>query len=299
MILAITTRPDLHIEMVEKHLGQKIVVFDPHLSPFEQNVTYRWEDGFAVYVNGERIPTPTWVWYRKPFYPTELAVPENQHDLAVDFVEQHTRLMYGLFGTSHWFPADYWTIMRNNNKLLQMEAARNLGFNIPKTTVTNDAMEAQRFRDRVGDLVFKAVSPQFWKVNEKYKLLYTTFLPREQPLVFKGMSCSPLIFQRAIPKAYDLRVTVVGEEAFVCRIDSSVIDWRSDKQKTYQACETAEAQRCVDLVKRLGLLFGAIDLAVDLDGVEWFLEINPNGQWGFIEDACNLPIAAAIAKMFG
>jgi len=45
-------------------------------------------------------------------------------------------------------------------------------------------------------------------------------------------------------------------------------------------------------------LFGAIDLAVDLDGVEWFLEINPNGQWGFIEGACNLPIASEIAKVF-
>lgn len=53
--------------------------------------------------------------------------------------------------------------------------------------------------------------------------------------------------------------------------------------------------QCVALVKDLGLEFGAIDFILDKKGVYWFLEINPNGQWGFVEERTNQPIGAAIA----
>ena len=44
--------------------------------------------------------------------------------------------------------------------------------------------------------------------------------------------------------------------------------------------------------ERLG--FGAIDLIQDRDGAHWFLEINPNGQWAWIETRTGQPIATAI-----
>jgi glutathione synthase/RimK-type ligase-like ATP-grasp enzyme len=51
----------------------------------------------------------------------------------------------------------------------------------------------------------------------------------------------------------------------------------------------------MDLMTALGLRFGALDFLLTPDD-EWvFLEINPNGQWAFIEQATGLPIAAAIA----
>lgn len=56
--------------------------------------------------------------------------------------------------------------------------------------------------------------------------------------------------------------------------------------------------KCVALVSTLGLLFSAIDLAVDKDGKVWFLEVNPNGQWGFVEENTGLAISKAFAKLF-
>lgn len=63
----------------------------------------------------------------------------------------------------------------------------------------------------------------------------------------------------------------------------------------YQLPE-AMADRCIALTRKLGLRFGAIDFVLDQEGQLWFLEINPNGQWGWIETRTGHPIAAAIVS---
>jgi glutathione synthase/RimK-type ligase-like ATP-grasp enzyme len=42
------------------------------------------------------------------------------------------------------------------------------------------------------------------------------------------------------------------------------------------------------------LSYGAIDLVRGLDGVTYFLEVNPLGQWLWIEDLTDVPISEAI-----
>jgi glutathione synthase/RimK-type ligase-like ATP-grasp enzyme len=99
------------------------------------------------------------------------------------------------------------------------------------------------------------------------------------------------------------RLTVVGGRmlaaAIHARSSAAELDWRADQQAL--AYETVEAPAEVAggvarLMAALGLRFGALDFLVTHEG-EWvFLEINPNGQWAFVEQATGLPIAAAIAE---
>ena len=49
------------------------------------------------------------------------------------------------------------------------------------------------------------------------------------------------------------------------------------------------------LVHELGLRFAAIDLLADVDGRHWFLELNPNGEWGWLQQQAGLPLADALA----
>lgn len=56
-------------------------------------------------------------------------------------------------------------------------------------------------------------------------------------------------------------------------------------------------QKCLALVKNLGLVFGCIDMIVTPEGKYVFLEINPNGQWMWIEELSELPIAESIVSM--
>lgn len=56
--------------------------------------------------------------------------------------------------------------------------------------------------------------------------------------------------------------------------------------------------KCINVVKALGLKFGAFDFMLDSDGQYWFLEVNPNGQWGFVELEAGIPISEGFAQLF-
>ena len=51
------------------------------------------------------------------------------------------------------------------------------------------------------------------------------------------------------------------------------------------------------MVERLGLCYGAIDMILTPDGRYVFIEINPNGQYLWIEQETGLPISAAICDL--
>lgn len=112
--------------------------------------------------------------------------------------------------------------------------------------------------------------------------------------------------QEYISKRVELRVTVVGSRVFAAEIHSQVNsstkhDWRRyDLDRTphmrHPLPPSVEAC-CVQLVQTLRLNFGAIDMIVTPSGEYVFLEINGNGQWGWIEDLTGLPIADAIVEL--
>jgi glutathione synthase/RimK-type ligase-like ATP-grasp enzyme len=49
------------------------------------------------------------------------------------------------------------------------------------------------------------------------------------------------------------------------------------------------------LMKRLGLVYGAIDMRKNVRGEYIFLEINTAGQWLFMEEPTGMPISETLA----
>jgi len=108
-----------------------------------------------------------------------------------------------------------------------------------------------------------------------------------------------------VSKRSEMRVTVVGHRVLAAEIGSQEsratrYDWRHYDDDTvpyraYRLPPSVEA-RCVELLGALNLSFGAIDLIRTPDDEFVFLEINPNGQWAWIEEAAGLPIGDAIAR---
>ncbi|MNE53265.1 Ribosomal protein S6--L-glutamate ligase [compost metagenome] len=111
---------------------------------------------------------------------------------------------------------------------------------------------------------------------------------------------TPCIYQELIEKEFEVRVTVVGEKVFSASIDSqsdndTKIDWRKKKLVFTKVELPFEIEYlCIEIVKKLNLLFGAIDLIKDKNGNYIFLEINPNGQWAWIETQTGIEISDAI-----
>lgn len=100
----------------------------------------------------------------------------------------------------------------------------------------------------------------------------------------------------------DLRVTVLDDKLWCDEIviDAAGIqgDWRLKKKDDLEykdfSLPADIAQNCLKLVKSLGLQYGAIDLALS-DGIFWFIEINPTGEWGWL-DRPGRGISYSIAK---
>ncbi len=194
-------------------------------------------------------------------------------------------------------------IARAEYKPLQLQAAARSGLRVPETLLTNDPDAARRFADRLdGRVVYKSLSGQLISADGEFKAIYTTPLPPSDQGHPDVALTAHLFQQQIIDKTYEVRLTVAGDRLFAAAIHtgsgSAPLDWRRDYANlAYTPIDVPDgvADGVPSLMHMLDLRFGALDFAVTATGQWWFLEVNPNGQWGWIEDATGLPITAAIA----
>ena len=178
--------------------------------------------------------------------------------------------------------------------------AHQLEFNVPRTVITNDSRGILHAADGDPTIAVKGLETVLvWQgALETFgytSLVDTSFAERSH------LSSAPLIAQEALEDKLDLRVTVIGEQVFCTSVTvgGNPIrgDWRLEKTdaefRPFDLPPQVSA-KCLQLTKSLGLVFGAIDLAVQ-QGTYFFLEINPTGEWGWLVDQANLPIDEAIA----
>lgn len=193
------------------------------------------------------------------------------------------------------------------SKLLQLRLAARLGFKIPDTRVTADPLEIRdRYRNWGGRMVAKLAGGQVVGHSVEAQFFIPTTLVTQDDLQDETALCAcPAIYQRLVEKLYDLRVTVVGDEVFACRIDSHAdeaarVDWRTSGavHPDLRPCEldAAIADRCRALLRAFGLEIAGIDFVVTPEGDTVFLEINAAGQWAWVQKDTGLPIAASIAR---
>lgn len=239
------------------------------------------------------------VYYRRP---TGFDLPEGMNDQVRQWSVAEARMGVGgvLASLPRWLnhPA---AISQAEYKPLQLARARACGLSVPPTLITNDAAQARAFVASVGRAVYKPLTPTGIADPDAYRVTYTT--PVTATDIDESVRLTAHLFQAWVDKAYEVRLTVVDETYLAARIDTgselAAVDWRADYDAvTYTPLPGLPAvvrDGVRALLRRLGLRFGCLDFIVSPDGGWWFLEINPNGQWAWIEDATGLPITAAIA----
>ncbi len=167
----------------------------------------------------------------------------------------------------------------------QLALAGRCGLLVPETVITNVRPVATVFAQRRGgEVVVKPMSrkaPALVTADDR-----------------AGWDRAVHLTQQRITTTRHVRLTVVDGSMYAARIDSPHLDWRSHaEQCRYQAVDTP-VEVAGPVRRLLGLLrlrFAALDFALDAQGLWWFLEANPNGQWLWIQQETGLPIAAAIA----
>jgi hypothetical protein len=185
-------------------------------------------------------------------------------------------------------------------KSLQLRAASEVGLVIPQTLITNDPEDARAFIASIGAArtIYKAFSAteRDWRET---RLLH----PNELPLL-DHVRLAPVIFQEYVPAEVDLRVTIVGSHQFPAAIRAREggypFDYRIDMgtARIEPTILPVDVQRALGrLMERLGLVYGAVDMRRTPDGQHVFLEINPAGQWLFVEEQTEQPITRTLAEL--
>jgi hypothetical protein len=191
--------------------------------------------------------------------------------------------------------------------MLQLVIARKVGFSIPQTRITANANSFVSFLDSLGGSAVTKLIGIVYSIREDHQLLYTNVLDRGAVDDASSVRFCPTLIQELVPKAKEYRVTVVCDQVFSMSIESqqksaTKVDWRRGSQDDLKAIGSAEKLpreyelRCKAFLQEFGLAYGAFDFILTPEDDLIFLEMNPHGAWGFVEQATSLPISEAIAR---
>jgi glutathione synthase/RimK-type ligase-like ATP-grasp enzyme len=312
-ILIATCPGDPHALAVAAALARKgarpVLWMTPDF-PARTGETIAFEAGkLAVRVGGPEVDPGAGeigtVWNRRPGHAVDR---EALHPADVPFAEKSCEtfrraLLDLLAPGAFWVNPD--AAVRRNSKPVQHAAAAAVGFETPDTLYTNDPQEIRAFlRRQGGRVVYKPLFASLWKVEEEVLSPYANVLT-EDLLVEDGLlRAAPGIFQALVPKAWELRVTVMGHRAFGARVLSQEtergrLDWRrayAELRMEPWDVPAGLAARCTALLARMGLVFGCFDFIVTPDGRTIFLEVNQMGQFLFVEELAGVPLLDAFAE---
>lgn len=246
------------------------------------------------------------IWYLKPHLPKQLRVynpPEHREFIRRQFLATWQSL-YDILGDKKWV-SPHWNVVKAESKMYQLTLACHIGFELPETLVSSEPEKIREFWEHCeGDMITKALSIS--PIEDH--VIFTNKVTERHMGMINSAKNAPSIFQKNITKKYELRIIVVGNKVFTVKIGSqegetTKIDWRKSNQtgekipmEKYGLPSTIK-NKCLDFVSKLGLKFGCIDMIVTPDDRYVFLEINPNGQWYFVQTSTGMPIGEAIADL--
>lgn len=199
------------------------------------------------------------------------------------------------------------------NKMLQMKRAADLGFEVPYSCMTGERGSIVSSWNIVEEeMIFKKIRKGLFFFDDGGRgILHTNKIPKDKfnDEFIDRMKFTPVFLQRHIPKKYDIRSIVAGEEVISVAIHSQdlpegKVDYRTPgvlgkiRSMKHEIIDLGQDvnRRLVEFTKSFDLTFGAIDLIITPDDRIVFLEDNPNGQWGWLEELTGAPIAEMFAK---
>lgn len=312
-ILIITQELDPHADIMVGVLakrGIRPVRFHTRDFPSKATLSFSAADGedlrISLRSNGETVAGEEIksVWYRRPdkcliengLSDTERRIAEEESEATL------TGLYRGLDGL--WVNR----IDRNRyagSKVVQLRKARELGLRVPATLITNDPRQLVEFyHAHGGDIIVKMQKTAFW-APESGLGLYTSKVDLEKLEHADLIRRCPCLFQENVRKDVELRVTVIGRRVFAAALRSQEVAAAHVDVRRATMTVPHEAfalppeieKKVLGLMGAFGLQYGAIDMIVTPKGEYVFLELNPNGQFGWIEERTGLPLYDAMADL--
>ena len=310
MLLVLTNSEDLtadYVLLAMRELGFPYFRFNSDQYPAQLRLTFQHGDRPRVLVEDpvkcSDLTAVRVVWYRRALAPRVSQMPFAPE--VAPFI--HTETRHCLEGTflslgARWVNPIAST-MKAERKLFQLGIAETCGLRTPRTVVSN---EPERLREMVRTgrpVVCKPVYSGLQQGVDKSYAAYTRLLDGHELLDDEAIRACPTLVQEYVDKAFDVRATIIGNCVFAARIttDPRSTDWRRPDVKA--SCERIELPHsvrdgCLRMLRRLDLVYGAFDFAVEKSGQYSFLEVNPVGEWAWLDEALGWDIRGSLIEYF-
>lgn len=176
------------------------------------------------------------------------------------------------------------------NKLVQLRAARAAGLRVPRTLVSQDPAAVRAFCAELAEGPGAIVKPVVGAQN------VPVMTGRIEPGVLDdaAIRLSPAIYQECLPGTRHLRVCCFGDQVHTALLETETLDWRYplDAAVSPYDLDPVTGERVQAVLRGLGLRMGIVDMKLAPDGEPVWLEVNPQGQFLFLEGMCGeLPLS--------
>lgn len=237
------------------------------------------------------------VWWRRP-HPAAVPAGVRADDDAFRQAECDAFIQGLLWSIPAYWVNDPGADRTATRKIVQLETAQRAGFAIPETLITNDPDEARSFiESRPCPVVYKRTGTSRAEFSE------TRIIGRADLDRLVAIRSAPTTFQDYIDAECDLRVVWVDGVEWSVRIDSQAgvgrVDSRLDTSVDFvpDQLPASVSKSLATLMGALGLSFGVLDIRLGLDGEYYFLEVNPQGQFAYLEIKTGLPIFRSLGNL--
>jgi hypothetical protein len=203
------------------------------------------------------------------------------------------------------------TIIGNRNytfrsKLFQLETASEFDLNVPEWIYTDDLEKLKLFCNKqFNSIITKPIGEAFKFYYEGD--IFASFTTRiDENLLSRLPKKFPIsFFQKEIKKIFEIRTFHFYGTNYSMAIwsqDNSMteVDFRNYDNKKPNRCVPFKLSNNLDskinkMMKKLELNSGSLDFIYSSDGQIYFLEVNPDGQFGMVSQPCNYHLEEKIA----
>jgi len=317
-VLIVTEPLDVHADFVINELKKRDVpVFRFHAQdfPVEAQISIsgagtKWSAEIRTPLRSLHLEDVRAAWLRRSGAPVvDARVRPEIREFAVQQARSTLTALYALIG-DRWLSHPE-SMRAAADKVRQMRAAAAAGLAVPDTMIGNDVERATEFhRGNVRSGRGTAVKSLWLRTEVSYdgglRVPMTKKWPENvDPELVDAIRLTPAVFQEYVPKQREIRAVVIGGLVFAASVDSQAIPAARDdvrgagKRAGWEACDLpADVGRALlEMVRGLGLRFCSADLILTPDGRYVFLDLNPNGQWLWLELEAGLPLSAAMADL--
>ncbi|MGB4487103.1 MAG: hypothetical protein WBI95_16535 [Pseudomonas veronii] len=312
-LVVLGTIIDPHVERVVSRIrstGAQVYVLDY----LEQTAIALSTDIYGkplLEVNGEEVAAQCLVWDRmKIIVGTRFYV--NGDEATKGFAAHEWRALYTMMGgLNRDRVVNSLESRACRIKPYQQQIAGRCGFLVPPSIVTTSKDALLRFQHSSCDrTIMKSLSGS--KVTPAGEGEYSPYNVMTMKVAMTDIeeasedevAFCPHFMQHEIEKSHELRVVIIGSRVIPFRIESqeselTKVDWRKGARMRYfsKADISSELEtKILSFMRSMSLFTGSMDIIVDCNGNNWFLECNQDGAWAWLDDLCDGEIADAFAN---